>query len=98
MSEQDKISLRVEIGDRAYPLRVAQPDQSKVLQAAEAINEKISQYKSRYSDKDMQDFIAMTALQLATQLAEKEQNPMPIDDLKMLNDQLEKYIQSIQRS
>ena len=37
------------------------------------INEKILQYKQRYSDKDVQDFLAMAALQYVIKLIDEEE-------------------------
>jgi cell division protein ZapA len=36
------------------------------------INEKVLQYKQRYTDKDVQDFLAMAALQYVIKLTEQE--------------------------
>jgi cell division protein ZapA len=37
------------------------------------INEKVLQYKQRYSDKDVQDFLAMASLQYVIKLNEDEE-------------------------
>ena len=37
------------------------------------INEKVLQYKQRYTDKDVQDFLAMAALQYVIKLTEEEE-------------------------
>jgi hypothetical protein len=37
------------------------------------INEKVLQYKQRYSDKDVQDFLAMASLQYVIKLTEEEE-------------------------
>ena len=41
--------------------------------AARMINDKVLQYKQRYSDKDVQDFLAMASLQYVIKLNEEEE-------------------------
>ena len=64
----DKLSIRVNVSDRYYPLKVERNDEEKIRKAARMINEKVLQYKQRYSDKDVQDFLAMAALQYVIKL------------------------------
>ena len=68
----DKLSIRVNVADRYYPLKVEREDEEKIRRAARLINEKVLQYKQRYSDKDVQDFLAMAALQFVIKLSEEE--------------------------
>jgi len=68
----EKLSIRVNIAERYYPLRVDRGDEEKIRKAARLINDKLLRYKQRYSTKDAQDFLSMTALQLATQVVENE--------------------------
>ncbi|MFN8242248.1 MAG: cell division protein ZapA [Bacteroidales bacterium] len=69
----DKLSIRVNVADRYYPLKVVQEDEEKIRKAARLINEKVLQYKQRYTDKDVQDFLAMAALQFVIRLIEEEE-------------------------
>lgn len=73
----DKLSIRVNVADRYYPLKIEREDEEKIRKAARMINEKVLQYKQRYTDKDIQDFLAMAALQYVIRLTEEEQK---IDD------------------
>ena len=68
----DKLSIRVNVADRYYPLKVEREDEEKIRRAARLINEKVLQYKQRYTDKDVQDFLAMAALQFVIKLSEEE--------------------------
>jgi cell division protein ZapA (FtsZ GTPase activity inhibitor) len=68
----DKLSIRVNVADRYYPLKVEREDEEKIRRAARLINEKVLQYKQRYTDKDVQDFLAMAALQFVIKLTEEE--------------------------
>jgi len=69
----DKLSIRVNVADRYYPLKVERENEEKIRKAARMINEKVLQYKQRYSDKDVQDFLAMASLQYVIKLAEEEE-------------------------
>ncbi len=91
----DKLSIRVNIADRFYPLRIDRKDEERIRLAAKLINEKVLQYKQRYSDKDVQDFLAMATLQYVIKLLELENqhdvNPF-IEMVRDLNDQLDNIL------
>jgi cell division protein ZapA (FtsZ GTPase activity inhibitor) len=69
----DKLSIRVNVADRYYPLKVERENEEKIRKAARLINEKVLQYRQRYTDKDVQDFLAMAALQYVIKLTEEEE-------------------------
>ncbi len=69
----DKLSIRVNVADRYYPLKVERENEEKIRKAARMINEKVLQYKQRYADKDVQDFLAMASLQYVIRLTEEEE-------------------------
>ena len=62
----EKISLKVVVAGRSYPLTVSEAEKERVLNAAEDINKAIHILKDNYAVKDMQDLLAMAALQMAT--------------------------------
>ena len=59
-----KISIKVNIAGRSYPLTINESEKEGVLSAVENINAAIEHLKKSYAVKDPQDLIAMTALQL----------------------------------
>ena len=69
----DLLSIKVQIAERFYPLKINRKDEEKIRKAARLINEKVLQYKQRYTDKDAQDFVAMAALQFVINLLDCEQ-------------------------
>ncbi|MFO7368870.1 MAG: cell division protein ZapA [Bacteroidales bacterium] len=91
----DKLSIKVNVADRYYPLKIERRDEEKIRKAARLINEKVLQYKQRYVDKDVQDFLAMAALQFVTRVIEME-NKFDISpfeqQLQDLNEELEAYL------
>jgi cell division protein ZapA (FtsZ GTPase activity inhibitor) len=68
----DKLSIKVNLAERYYPLKIDRGDEEKIRRAARMINEKVLQYKQKYADKDTQDFMAMAALQFVIKIIEGE--------------------------
>jgi cell division protein ZapA (FtsZ GTPase activity inhibitor) len=92
---EDKLSIRVNVADRYYPLKIDRSDEEKIRKAAKMINEKVLQYKQRYSDKDVQDFLAMAALQYVIQVIEGDNNieaSPAIEEIEELNNQLDDFL------
>jgi cell division protein ZapA (FtsZ GTPase activity inhibitor) len=87
----DKLSIRVNVADRYYPLKVERENEEKIRKAARMINEKVLQYKQRYTDKDVQDFLAMASLQYVIKLNEEEEKL----ETDYLPDALKELIQKI---
>ena len=93
----DKLSIRINLADRYYPLKIEAKDEERIRRAAKLINEKILQYKQRYVDKDNQDFLAMAALQFVIkylEMEEKTDNQPIMEDLKELNEELDTYFKN----
>lgn len=64
----DKISLKIVIAGRTYPLTIKADEESAIREAADRINTNIQKLQGSYAVKDMQDLLAMTTLQMAVQL------------------------------
>ncbi len=73
MPVDDKLSIRVNVADRFYPLKIDRAEEERIRKAAKMINDKVLQYKQHYSDKDPQDFLGMAALQFVNKLLELEE-------------------------
>lgn len=61
-----KLSIKIVVAGRTYPLSVEENEEAKVVKAAEDINKAIKLLQDNYAVRDMQDLLAMTALQLAS--------------------------------
>jgi cell division protein ZapA len=70
----DKLTIKVNIVDRYYPLKIERKDEEKIRKAAKKINDTVTQYRKLYANKDEQDFLAMVALQFVTKLVEAEEH------------------------
>ena len=73
-----KISLKVNVGGRTYPLTVNEEEEQSVLKAAEDINKAIKILQENYAVKDMQDLLAMSALQLSTKSTSQASSSAPV--------------------
>ena len=91
----EKLSIRVNIADKYYPLKIDRNEEERIRKAAKLINEKVLQYKQKYADKDVADFMAMTALQNTTRMVELEErhdvNSLA-EGIKEITEELEEYI------
>ena len=92
---EEKLSIRVNIADKYYPLKINRAEEERIRKAARLINEKVLQYKQKYADKDVLDFLAMTALQNTTRMVELEEkhdiNTFALS-IKELTEELDEYI------
>jgi cell division protein ZapA (FtsZ GTPase activity inhibitor) len=92
---EEKLSIRVNIADRYYPLKIDRDDEEKIRRAAKMINDKVFQYKTKYTDKDIQDFLAMSELQFVIRMLEmedKNEETHLIDKLQKLNETLDELL------
>jgi cell division protein ZapA len=84
------------VADRYYPLKVERENEERIRKAARMINEKVLQYKQRYTDKDVQDFLAMAALQYVIRLTEEEEKVEKDYLPGALNELIDKINQALQ--
>ena len=59
--------IKLNIGNRIYPLSVDSSQEEVLRKASKKINEMINDYESKYAVKDKQDSLAMCALQILSQ-------------------------------
>ncbi len=64
------LSIKVTIAGRTYPLTIDRSEEEIIRKAAAEINKNIDSLKNNYAVKDVQDLLAMTALQFATKNVE----------------------------
>lgn len=92
----EKFTIKVNIVDRYYPLKIDRNDEEKVRRAAKKINDTVLQYKKIYTDKDSQDFLAMAALQFVIKVVEMDakQDVLPIvERLAEIEQELNEYLE-----
>ena len=62
------VPLNVLIGDRTYRIKSLAEDEEQIRKSLKMINDKIIEFKTNFSGKDMQDYIAMVLIWYATQV------------------------------
>ncbi|MFA5301403.1 MAG: cell division protein ZapA [Bacteroidales bacterium] len=95
MSEE-KLSIKISIADRYYPLRIASEDEEMVRAAALRINQKIEQFSVKYSGQDTQDALAMASLQFVLSLLKYEKDDQMneiITEIATLDNFLGEYLE-----
>jgi len=89
----DKLTIKVKIIDRFYPIRINRDEEELIRKASEKINETVSQYRAAYSDKDNdnQDFLSMVCINYVTKFLKSEDkfdDSKIIEDLKLIDTKL----------
>jgi cell division protein ZapA len=90
-----ELSIRVTIAGRIYPLTVDRSEEESVRKAAKHIEEKINALKNEYAVNDIQDYLAMVALEFSTQLQQPVAKPAPDgleDKVDEINELLHSYL------
>ena len=75
-----ELSIKVVIGGRTYPLTINRDDEEKIRKSVTEIDNNIKNLKENYAVNDMQDLLAMTALEYANDSVTKN-NSVEIDKL-----------------
>jgi cell division protein ZapA len=91
--EQLKINIRIE--GRSYPLYIERKDEERHRIAAGTVNSLVSKFREVYQSKDSQDILAMAAFQIAlnyTELNEKEEKSLLLNELKNLKDDISDFL------
>jgi len=89
MDELLKINLN--IAERLYPMKIRPEEERKLRNSAELVNSLINKYKKAYSQKDVQDLLAMSCLQIASELKEVEER----NDANKMKEEINVIIQEI---
>lgn len=81
----DLIPITVNIADRTYRIKIPAQQEASVRKVIKTINDKVVEYRTQFAGKDMQDYVSMVLLWLAT---EKE-NAITPSDVDSITHQLE---------
>ncbi len=91
-----QLSIKVNIAGRTYPLTIERSEEEMIRKAADNINESIKNLKENYAVKDIQDLLAMTALQLGTKsntISKEVEDDKVSDELIALNEELSDFLE-----
>jgi cell division protein ZapA len=85
---KDKLSIKVSVAGRIYPLAIERDEEENVRKAVKLINEKVSEFEKNFDIKDRTDLLAMVALNFVPQYLELKE--VSHKDDKGVVDRLEK--------
>jgi cell division protein ZapA len=85
---KDKLSIKVSVAGRIYPLAIERDEEENVRKAVKLINEKVSEFEKNFDIKDRTDLLAMVALNYVPQYLEYKDAAQKDD--KGVIDRLEK--------
>ncbi len=90
------IPANIVIGDRTFRIKILPSDEEAVRKTLKVINEKITEFRTQFAGKDMQDYISMVLIWYATQpksgAAANTSDDLLIEKLEKINKQLEMLI------
>ncbi len=92
----EKLSIRIQIGGRQYPLSIAPEKEEIIRKAAKLINERMKSYQENFAVQDTQDLLSMSALELGVKLmeAEKQSSSNSLPELEKQLSEAEQFISS----
>ncbi len=93
----DKLAIKVNISDRVYPLKINREEEENIRKAAKLINDKITQYKQVFRDKDAYDILAMATLHLGRQVQSMDTtdaHKLLSSEIRQINSDLDDYIKN----
>lgn len=64
---EELIPVNILVGDRNYRLKVKPSDEESLRRTMKLVNTKLIEFKTSFAGKDMQDYIAMVLIWLATE-------------------------------
>ena len=76
----DKLSIKVKIADREYPMKVDARDEENIRKAGKIINERLRSYRERFGIDDKQDLLAMVAFDSTVEKLKVEGETHQMDD------------------
>jgi len=89
-------SIKIVIAGREYPFKIEKEEhEERIRKAGRTIEDRLIEYKQRYSDRDMQDFLALEALRFAVKTIEleaKASSTEQADRLRQLDEQLNIFL------
>ena len=74
-----EISIKINIADRVYPLKINMEEEEVVRRAAKLINDRIKEFQENYAVRDKQDLLSMCVLHYATATLKAEKRVMNED-------------------
>ena len=93
--DNNRLSINIKIDGRNYPLNINRTDEERYRLAAKMVNETIRKFRTEFGNQESQNILAMTAFQIAlskTELQNRDDSSLFIDELKNLNDDISDFL------
>lgn len=93
----DKLSIKIKICDRDYPMKVDAEEEENIRRAGKIINERIKAYREKFGIDDKQDLLAMAAFdsmvdKISNESLHKNTDQSSLDKIQYLNQLLSQSI------
>ena len=92
---EELIPVNILIADRTYRLKIEPADEEMVRKTASLINDKITEFKTNFAGKDMQDYIAMVIIWYATMNAGNSENSAQMEEIAKSLQKLESRLDKV---
>ena len=76
----DKLSIKINIANRVYPMKIDRDSEEYIRKAVKQIEERLKFFESNYAIKDKQDLLAMCLIEYASKLESKNTNKVMEDN------------------
>ena len=64
--EEELIPINITIADRTYRIKTLPSNEEAIRKTVKDLNEKVIEFKTTYAGKDIQDYLAMAVIWMAT--------------------------------
>lgn len=93
----DKLTIRLIIAGRPYPLNIRREDEELIRKAAKLVNNNLANYMTRFKDNELstEDLLAMTAIHFANsylKISETKGDETVANVIQEMNNELDNYL------
>ena len=78
-----ELSIKIKIGNREYPMKVAAEDEERIRRAGKILHEKVKTYRDQFGIDDNQDLLAMVAFDCLVEKMKLEESTATDDDFAL---------------
>tara|TARA_B110000014_G_scaffold224474_1_gene182723 strand:+ start:139 stop:423 length:285 start_codon:yes stop_codon:yes gene_type:complete len=76
----DKLSIKINIANRFYPMKIERSSEENIRNAVKNIDSRLKFYEDNYEIRDKQDILAMCLIEYASKLQKLNNNKFINDD------------------
>ena len=93
----EKLSIKLKIWDREYPMRVLPEEEEQIRKAGKLINDKIKSYREKFGIEDKQDLLSMVAFDAVIEKMKEDSvtdssDSLLFEKLKSLNQEISQIV------